>query len=203
MHTKVQLISSIHSRVMTETKFGFIHTYVHTYVHTHIHTFFKTYYSNLETSKTTKNAQMANKRAQWHRKTEYRSSWIVPAATKQPLVFEDQRGVATSMGPSAWRPVVPSYYFRCTRVDLPSDSDADRTWVLSQLPKARWSVWKRRMPGMPWSRWGRGASTEEEPTKERAAKAASALCEVMPNGGFRGGNYSWGEVLLKNISRSF
>ena len=34
MHAKVQLIPSIRSRVMTGTKFGFIHTYIHTYIHT-------------------------------------------------------------------------------------------------------------------------------------------------------------------------
>ena len=38
MYAKVQLISSIRSRVMTGTKFVFIHTYILTYVHTYIHT---------------------------------------------------------------------------------------------------------------------------------------------------------------------
>ena len=33
MHAKVQLIPSTPSRVMTGTKFGFIHTYIHTYIH--------------------------------------------------------------------------------------------------------------------------------------------------------------------------
>ena len=32
MHPKVQLIPSIRSRVMTGTKFGYIHTYIHTYI---------------------------------------------------------------------------------------------------------------------------------------------------------------------------
>ena len=43
MHAKVQLIPSIRSRVMTGTKFVFIHTYIHTYVHTYIHTYVHTY----------------------------------------------------------------------------------------------------------------------------------------------------------------
>ena len=51
VHAKVQLIPFIRSRVMTETKFGFILTYIHTdkyihtyrYIHTYIHTYVHTY----------------------------------------------------------------------------------------------------------------------------------------------------------------
>ena len=49
MHAKVQLIPSISSGVMTETKYRFIHTYIHRYIH-----FVKTYYSDSGTSKTSK-----------------------------------------------------------------------------------------------------------------------------------------------------
>ena len=71
------------------------------------------------------------------------------------------------MGRSARRPVDPPHYPRRRRVDIKGtpirhllpDSGVDRAWVLPQLPKARWCVWKPRVSDMSWSRWGRGART--------------------------------------------
>ena len=91
---------------------------------------------------------IANERAQWHREKLSFEADELFRAPRQPLVIEDQREMATSMGLSARRLVDPLHNPRRRKVDiketrtrhLPPGSCANRVWVLPQLHKARWRV---------------------------------------------------------------